>query len=460
MKRFTLLIFSVLFLSSGMVRAQVNEFNISAANNSIIRSVRGDSVLVYAEESLGNGYFLLYRDGTPTAQAFQVSIDGIQVRDVQIYKDRTAYFCGTKTIGASNFAVVGQFDIIDAFTGTGKVLWTYFEQWMGYDGLSVTDLTRLDLFKCHDTVCMAMTGKALYGMGVSYPNITVASAWFDGMYWHLYAHTNRYTRMKFTDVACLDRMILAVGPSNDDTGCFVKPFRVTPDFPAHPVVTDEMWGLGYGSPVGEVLVDQMSHDSVVLAHFDNSSGASVVFHLLCLSSSGAPTAPIRTWKTSSIPAAAYGPGQKLKELNSVGDTAFLLHVNEYPTSGYASLSDWVLSLDYNNYTLSPAPIVYTPLKMWRPLYGAMHSMDAGVVPMRLSGQNNTWLEAYGPHSVWGNRCLYADSVGPLYETAWGYSRDIVDETFSDSVLTLSFMPKIFQVDVSAICNRISKEDEQ
>ena len=463
MKQKIVLIVSMMLCTTLSV-AQVQEFQIGAQSNSIVRIVKGDSVLVYTEVSPTEAYFLLYVDGDASAQAFQL-LPGynVQVRDVRIHNGETAYFCGTMGSGLfiNNFAAVGQFNIADIFSGTGQILWTFFPDWMGHDGLMVTDLKRLDLVKCHDTVCMAMTGKSLYGYGIALPSTTVASAWIDDSFnWHLNAHTNRYLKMTFTDVTCMNRMILAVGSSLYDTGCYVKPFHVTPDFPAHPVATDIMWGLSYGSPVGEILARRMTKDSVVIAHFDNSSGVGVVFHLLSLNSSGVPSVPTKTWKTVSLPTSVYGTGQKLKELNSVGETAFLLHTNEYPLSGYPAMLDWVLALNYNNYTLSPAPIVYTPLKMWQPPLGKIHSMDAGAASMRLSANNYTSLATYGPHPLWENPCFYPDSAGPLYSTAGSFARDIVDETVSDTVSSLFLVPELFQVDVNTICNPKGKEQEQ
>lgn len=83
MKRFIILIFSALFLFSGMVRAQVNEFNISAANNSIIRSVDDERQLIYTEISSSEAFFILYRNGFSSAKAFKLP-KGWQIHDVRI----------------------------------------------------------------------------------------------------------------------------------------------------------------------------------------------------------------------------------------------------------------------------------------------------------------------------------------------------------------------------------------
>lgn len=460
MKKNILLIISMLVCATTSM-AQVQEFNISAQNNSIIRSVKGDSVLVYTEESPGNGYFLLYRDGDPTAQAFQL-LPGynVQVRDVRIHDGKTAYFCGTMNPGLYNYAVVGQFNIADVFSGTGTVQWDMFH-WMS-NLLLASDLTRLDLFECHDTVCMAMTGKSYYDMSWMMPSTTVASAWFDGTHWYKYAHLNKLEKMRFTDVASVDRMILAVGTSEYDTGGFVKPFRKTPDFPMHPVSTNTTTGLSYRSPVGEVLVDHVSRDSVVIAHFDKASGMNVVLHLFTLNSAGVPQVPIKTWDVPLSSTSVFGSGEKLHELKSVGGTAYLLHTGEYSASAYPTMRDWLLYLDYINYPPAFGFAVVTPLKLWNPLIGRQRSMDTEAGHLRFAGVDVKWLETYSQamYSPSANTCSVLDSVTAIYNKAGIYQGDILDDAFSESYLSYYSVPMIFTVNVNIICNLKGKEEEQ
>ena len=457
-KKITLIV--SMLLCAALSVAQVREFQIGAQNNSIIRSVKGDSVLVYTEVSSTEAYFLLYVDGNATAQMFQLDPGWyIQVRDVRIHDGKTAYFCGTRGTGIflNSQAVVGLFDINDVFSGTGTVQWACFP-WMDINGMYLTDMTRLDLFEYNSTVCMAMTGKTVYNMGTWLPGTTVASAWYDGANWYMCAHTNRYLRMKFTDVTCLEKTILAVGTTEEDTGCLFKPFCKFSDFPNHPVTTDVSAGLSYGSPVGKVLVDSVSHDSVVIAQFDNSSGAGVVFHLLDIGTY--PSVPVRTWLAPPTSTATYGSAQRLHELNSVGRTAYLLHANEYPATGHPTPSDWLLELDYSNYPPSSGYAVCAPLKMWQPLFGEMHSMDAGTVPMRLSGVDGTWLEIYGPHHPMETQCYDIDSLYVQYESAGTYERDIVDDASYFIVYPGSGSPVIFKVDANIICKIKGKEENQ
>ena len=461
MNKYIALIASMM-LCAVLSMAQVREFQIDAQNNSIVRSVKGDSVLVYSEVSPSEAYFLLYVDGGASAQAFQL-LPGynVQVRDVRIPDGKTAYFCGSMKAGLypEVRAVVGRFDVDDVFSGTGGVQWGV-AQWIPAYSLLVTDMTRLDLFEYNGTMYMAMVGNIVYDMGVQLPGTTVASAWFDGTSWQMYAHTNRYLKMKFTDVACLDEMSLSVGTTEEDTGCLVKPFYKFPDFPNHPINADAVTGLSFGSPVGEVLVDSVSHNSAVIAHFDNSSGAGVVFHLVNMSSTGIPLGTVKTWQAPPSSTSVYGTGQELYEVNSVGGTAYLLHANEYPSTGYFSLSDWLLELDYSNYPPSPGYAVYMPLRLWRPQYGEIRSMDAGMGPMRLSGAENTWLETYGPHPPMKSSCYDADSLHVHYDLSGAYTRDIVDDASYFQVLSGSDSPVIFKIEVNTICKLEGKEYEQ
>ena len=176
-----------MLVCSAVSVAQVTELSINASANSIIRSVDGEHVLVYTETATGDGYFLLYRDGDPTAQAFQVE-NSAKVRDVRIGEDMIAYFCGTCLGGT--MGLVGMFDIAAVFSGTDNVYYGFCD-WSGLlYRLKPTDLKRLDLFDSAGVVGMAMVGDSKTDLGLIEDGTTVASAWFDGS-WHMCAYLNK-----------------------------------------------------------------------------------------------------------------------------------------------------------------------------------------------------------------------------------------------------------------------------
>ena len=105
------------------INAQVSEFSIDAANNSIIRSIGNNHNLILLEKSNGINYFVLHDDSSPTAQIFAMPSE-IRVHDVGIWRGQTAYFCGTYI--PSDEGVVGFFDIADVFSGIGAVNYCRF----------------------------------------------------------------------------------------------------------------------------------------------------------------------------------------------------------------------------------------------------------------------------------------------------------------------------------------------
>ena len=111
MKRFIILIFSMLIYSVPSV-AQVREFQIGARNNSIIRSVDDEHVLIYTQPVVDSGYFILYKRSDNTALAISLPIKW-EIRDVRIHNGNEAYFCGTD----GSRGLIGMFDIPQFFFG-------------------------------------------------------------------------------------------------------------------------------------------------------------------------------------------------------------------------------------------------------------------------------------------------------------------------------------------------------
>ena len=116
MKHAKQLIFILLFLFSGMAQAQVDKFDISASSNSIIRVVDETYVLIYTQQSVDTGTFLLYQLGDSTALAFRVP-NKWEIRDVRIHNGTDAYFCGTR----GGTGLIGKFSIWPMFAGTGSI---------------------------------------------------------------------------------------------------------------------------------------------------------------------------------------------------------------------------------------------------------------------------------------------------------------------------------------------------
>ena len=389
MKRCILLIFSILICSAVSV-AQVREFQIGAKENSIVRTVKGDSVLFFAKDTTGDTWFILYDESNASTKAFQFDIGfDVKVFDVKIYDENTAYFCGTiDWMGTSGErGLVGVFKVPDVFSGIGLVQCAVL---MGntVQKLYPMDLYRLDLLDSAGNICMAMTGKADYeGIGM-YIN-TVVSAYYDGITWHSWILGHK-GGVRFTDIACLDHLVAATGTYSSGTGCIVKTFRPTLSFPRDVFPIYDSYHLLYGIPAGTVLITKEKRDTAVVAHFDISSGVSTVLHRLPFNaSSGSPILPVATMKTTPPSGMPFDTNWRMRELTVVKGETFLLQSSAFPPEPDVSFRDWRLK------TIVPYSLA---IEGWTPAEGIQRSMDVttAMKTSSFSMGNFGYLQMHGP----------------------------------------------------------------
>ncbi len=396
MKKF--LVLSVLLLPLALA-AQVREFNIGATDNSIVRTVDDTTLLIYTQPSAGDGYFLLYKTGAASALAFRLPV-GWEVRDVRIYNGVDAYFCGTD----GTRGLVGMFDIASAFSGTGAVNYTPCSGFLPV-GFHPTDLKRLELYEYGVNVCMAMAGDSEWdGIG---NNTTVVSAYIDAVgNWRLAYYANKNHLMDFTDVACLDDVVVAVGTDIYGNGCYVKTFQKNERFPCWAYDQDHKLGINFGVQKGEVLATHREGNTVVLAQYcEGKVGYATALYEMELSPlTGLPVSPtIGTWLSLPPAYQPYGPSWRMLELDWYADSVWLLQKAEYAMAAVSGVADWVMRV--------PLAALSGTAHAWHPHQCNAQSMDIDV------GKNKPWLSGEMPHlalyePVWlarpGNCYRYSD----------------------------------------------------
>ena len=417
MKRFIILIFTVLIYSVPSV-AQVRKFQIGARDNSIIRSVDDEHVLIYTQPVVDSGYFILYKRSDNTALAISLPIKW-EIRDVRIHNGDEAYFCGTD----GSRGLIGMFDIPQFFFGNVGINYTTFGwSWLGY--VWPTDLKRLDLYEDGTQVHMAMTGSSIWHIRHQLPATTVMSAYFDGSNWNWVGYPNKDLYMQFTDVACLDDIIVAVGTDRDGTGCYMKTFEKLPEFPKYPLDINHMTELNYDDPQGTVLVTHRLDNTAILSQFNRgTSGIGTVFHQVPFSpSSGLPTMTlIDTWRSSPPATLPFGSMWQMLELNWDVDNAWLLQKAEYAVSPVSGIADWLLKVPVG------APSVIG--QRWNPHQCNAQSMD--LLPIT----HNPWLSGSNPlltiyEPMWQGmegHCYRFANLGFDYGSAPWITRDIDDD---------------------------------
>lgn len=441
MKRCILLISILLICLQDM--AQVREFQINAYVNSIIRSVDDENVLIYTQPTVDTGCFILYKKSDNTALAFNVP-NKWEVHDVRIYNGVDAYFCGTN--GSSG--LIGMFDISQMLSGTVSLNYAIINNWSQIGYVLPTDLKRLDLFEDNGVVNMAMVGTSLWYYWSQVPNTMVMSAYLSGTTWHWRGYPNKCAFMKFTDLACLDEIIVTVGTGKNGDSCYMKTFEKVQNFPGYPIDIGSIIGVTYYNPKGDVLVTHKDGNIAVLAQFNGGiNGIGTAFHEVKFSPlTGLPsTTLIDTWRSTPPSTQPFGAMWRMLELNWDVDKAWLLQKAEYNTMSVSGIADWLLKVPVG------APVVMADL--YNPHMCNAQSMDlaSGKHFPWLSGEN-TRLTVYEP--LWQSSeggCYYINQFAFNYDSApWETLIYDDDVDMKSEQNTTEDLP-VFEVEVILTC---------
>ena len=382
----TFTLFFFMLVCGFVSHAQIRRFDVNSAINNIIREMGGDSMLVYTEVSPTESYFLLYVEGEASSKAFRLAPapSFLEVYDVRIW-GKYAYFCGSIALGTGgNKGLVGRFNIQSVFSGTDYVEYGIFDSVTNQD-FHMKSLRRMDIYSSGGYDCMAMVGVAEYSGQTIYP---VASAYVSGGSWHFHS-AGQKNRHKFTDIACLDNLIVATGLNVEDSLCFVDSFWPYIDFPAHECDPGHVHDFTYGKAVGSPLIAHVKYDDAVLSFFNNPTRVStVVLYQPFDTPTGKPLSSnkaVETTPPSTV--VSYNSSWTLLELTVVDGDAFLLQHAAYPVAPSPStLYDWRLRTQFT------LPVI----DAWSPKEGTFCSMDVTNANRIASISYSQELMVHGP----------------------------------------------------------------
>lgn len=441
MKKIILVFFAAMAIIPGQSSAQVTNLKIGSVSNTIIRAIDDSTQLIYTEVSQTESYFVLYHDGDAFALAFRLPVP-LQVFDVRI-SNGNAYFCGTVYTYALPKGLVGMFKISSVFSGASSV--NYGIVWpivcSNNDTVNILRLNRLDLFADGGNTCMAMVGDAESNGMAIHP---VVSAYLTGGVWHFWSDSQKDYPI-FTDIVCLDHLIVAAGTFYDDSLCFVKTFRHTRDFPAQELNPGNIHYFTYGDAKGKVLIAKDAVDTAVLAHFDVSSRVSTVLQRTPFdASTGSPVNPCLAKVTAPSSAIPYGSGQDMHDLTVVDGDVYLLHNIAYPSSpDPTNIRAWRLKTQFSSPTI----------EAWSPSMGKQHSMDVTYGLRVSSGSTFSYLLMHGP--VWppmSNGCQLYHTIEPLDVSVDFKEKAFVIFPGNNTSNNIAIPPTIFKVNAEKICN--------
>lgn len=432
-----LLIFSCLLLSCLSLRAQVYEVPFNLSMGSIVRWWSDSTVLVYIDSLGESSGFLLYTQGQPVAQFADIP-SSVVVHDLRIEGDE-AYFCGTKL----GVAMTGCFNIPSLFFGGVPIHYTSF---MADAFLTYVDFKRLEVFPFLGLNYLALVGETMMG---PIPNTTVASVVFTGTGWYRWNLYNKDTVVRYTDITCLDDMVVAVGTRADHQGCCIRTFLKTMNFPSNPfVVPTAATVVISGDPaVEKVFARQLTMNRMALAY--HSGKPNTWLHDITFSSiTGLPVTTPSSFFFSPTSGYPYTAGWNLRELACRRGMLFLQEDAAHLGSGMQS---WLLEWDPT--LVMPQFICWSFLPTW------LHSSDVegiGDRPITSGETATTALELRGainaPLSTPG-RCNYAQ-LAIIKDSGIGLSSvEVIDDVLNGSAFDNLHYPNLRVIDVRPLCEK-------
>jgi len=433
--KYSTLILSLLVLFTSGVSGQVMEYSVGSVQNSIVRTVDHRSVLIYTQESTTSAYFVLHNEATGTALSFPFNV-GV-VHDMRI-TDGRVYFCGE----SYGHGLVGTFNIQQVFFSGGNVFWHQLSSYFG-DMTHVVSLDRLDLFSDSGRVCMAMVGGAWFDPLTPTPKNVLVSACFSGTNWNINCDMTKPYFMKFTDIACLDDIIVAVGTDTNDAGCYLKTYHPRMDFPGNTCTPLYGYEISFMNPQGKVLVTKYADNTASIAHFDASRAT--VMHKVSFSSGGTiPIGNVETWITNT--SSFFTGGEMIELATSINGNTYLLQDTDYPVSGIVLSLPWLVKYSHS---IAPTSSVQAEAGNYK---NQSLDMDFSGMYPRTSCYASQ-LATYVPiANMTTPQCMHPASLPIQYSVTGVNITDMYEGVRQQDALGFAFVPVISDVRVQNICD--------
>ena len=440
MKRRPLILIAMMAMSMTSF-SQVYEVPYLETTGTLVRWWRDSTMVVYVDSLSESRGFLLYTQGQPVAKFASLPASEV-VHDMRIVGDEV-YFCGTKW----GQAMVGSFHITNVFAGTDPIHSTTFS---GEPSLSLStiDFKRLEVFQYYGVKVMALVGETMMS-GV--PNTTVASVYQMGGFWYLNYLYNKDTVVRYTDITCLDDMVVAVGTRADHRGCCFRAFGKVPMFPSVPSVTPHVATeiLTNERAVEKVLARDLGDNHMALAYHGEVGKPNTWLHDIRMSpATGLPIAMPNSFYLLPTSGYPYSAGWDIKELSFRNS---LLYIQEEGAHLGLGMQSWLHEWDPHS--------ALPQFKSWSFASTSLYSSDiegVGDRPITSGTTFNGTLELRGAITGPANmpaRCNYAQ-MAYIKDYSIGFgSVDVVDDVLYEPQQDAVHHPVIRCVNVNTLCVR-------
>ena len=243
--------------------AQVAEVSGVPSKKEIVRSLDGRYSIVYSNDAGANCFVL----DDPYTNPLMFNLPATMlVNDIEVDGDNV-FFCGS----------MGPHGMIDYIVCNSLYASNLY--------IHVDNYTRMDYFydNTFSRHVLALVGNSVIDDSLLLSRTVVAAASPTMLYtsspWSFKYLYNKDGEITYTDIAALDRSVVAVG-HHDGRGCFLRTFKKGYDFPSYPYDTAFATEiiLDGVSAVGPSLVEGIAPDVVSVVH--QGTGTTTVGHRL------------------------------------------------------------------------------------------------------------------------------------------------------------------------------------
>ena len=309
-----------------VVPAVAQVYNIDThAKKPIVRTMDGQFTVIYNElGNPANEMIVMVDNMVPISVELPA---WLTIRDMEVASPYV-YFCGT----TGTHGVVGRMDVFQAWMGNPQMYCAFSDACSDNPYCYATNFKKLDVFVDSGKVQLALVGDFIEDVINHDKRSSVAWAWCDSTYWYFSYYYNKDGWVKFTDIACLDDVIVAVGNDSTDHDCYVKTFKKQSRFTKKPLDSTFVSRVVSLGEVGEPLVVHTGDNMAVVAQFSDAKVSTVLHRLHINPTTGIPVQYAPTTFNAWFSSTPFDPTVwQMKDLryNSTADSLYLLEYAEY-----------------------------------------------------------------------------------------------------------------------------------
>lgn len=332
--------------------AQVYESSVLSGQGQIVRRASVKEELVYMKGTNGMGYFVLVENG---GMAWFELLKGMDVKDFEM-DGNMVYFCGSM----GSYALVGLFDYDKVFRQGGAYEYVVCNSSTTNENyyVKVGEFSRLDYFYDNGKLNLALIGSGVIDQFLFLNRTIVTSVYISGSTWNFHYYYNKDGLIRYTDIACLDSVVVAVGTDSNGYHCTAKAFVQQQNFPLYFLGGTTAQRIYFHEIGTQPLITRVGMDMAVVTHYTDNHITTVAHRLAFnpVTGDATPYEPSLHYTYHSTLPMNYFQMYDLRN-DHIGQYVYVM---EYSDMGTATMTNNVLQIPKIG-SPTPLPVIEAPV---------------------------------------------------------------------------------------------------